>query len=199
MQGPQNIHSAKTRKVAILVENGFDNDQVAGMVAALTAAGVQSKYISKYGGEISSSEGDVLTVDKAFVTAASVLFDAVFIPGGRASVDALLKEGKAIHWVNETFQHCKSIAAVGEGVDLLGASGITGVKLSTSGPEGDVVNDKGVITAAAFDHPESMLEKVKDTIGLGHDTNLTAVAEQFIAAITQDRHWTRTTKDMVPA
>jgi catalase len=57
-----------------------------------------------------------------FMTTASVLFDAVFVPGGQASRDALMQEMEAVHFVNEAFKHCKSIAAVGAGVDFVGAT-----------------------------------------------------------------------------
>lgn len=57
----------------------------------------------------------------------------------------------------------------------------------------------GVVTAAAHPSPESVVEKVKDTVGLGNAVDMEGVVEQFIDAIAQHRHWSREQKDMVPA
>jgi catalase len=36
-------------------------------------------------------------VDKTFVTEASVLFDATFVPGGQESIQTLQQQGDAVH------------------------------------------------------------------------------------------------------
>jgi len=60
-----------------------------------------------------------MKVDHALRTVASVLFDAVYIPGGEKSAAALAEEPDAIEFVNEAFRHCKAIAASGTGVNFL--------------------------------------------------------------------------------
>jgi catalase len=65
------------------------------------------------------------------------LFDAVYIPGGAASVDALSGEADAYEFVNEAFRHCKAIAATGAGVDFLNITFA-----------GKAENDKAVITGS---------------------------------------------------
>jgi catalase len=124
-------------------------------------------------------------VDKTFVTTASVLFDALFLPGGRQSIETLKTQGHAVHWINETFKHCKPIAGVGEGVDLLQASGMAGVQLAEAGTREQVVTDKGIVTSRRSSSDGS--------------SDLDAIAEQFIQAIAQHRHWSREEKDRVPA
>src|SRR5690606_41950942 len=52
-------------------------------------------------------------------TTESVLYDAVYIPGGQASIDALLKKAKFQKFINEALKHCKAIAADKEGEKLL--------------------------------------------------------------------------------
>ncbi|MCY1377305.1 hypothetical protein D9M69_648710 [compost metagenome] len=47
------------------------------------------------------------------------MFDAVFIPAGKASAEALGKEEKAIEFLNDAYKHCKAIAADKEGITLL--------------------------------------------------------------------------------
>ena len=61
-------------------------------------------------------------VAAAIMTTESVLFDAVYIPGGQSSLDALMKKAKFKKFVDEAFMHCKAIAVDGEGVQLLDAT-----------------------------------------------------------------------------
>jgi catalase len=68
---------------------------------------------------IKNAKGADVPVDMSFLTAASVLFDAVFVPGGEKSAAALKNEPDAIHFINEAYKHCKAIAADGQGVDVL--------------------------------------------------------------------------------
>jgi catalase len=199
LENPGNIKSAKTRKVAILVADGFDSYQVNEMISALKAAGAQAQIVSQFSGNVTSSDGQTMPVDKSFLTAASVLFDAAFIPGGEKSIETLRSGGDALHWINETFKHCKPIAAVNEGVLLLRASNITGVNLVGSASKSQVVVDQGVVTAEATSTSESILEKVADTVGLGSVVKMNAVTDPFVEAIAQHRHWGRNKKAMVPA
>jgi catalase len=52
-------------------------------------------------------------------TTESVLFDAVYIPGGKKSVNQLINHAKFIKFVNEAFKHCKTIAVDGEAEEVL--------------------------------------------------------------------------------
>ena len=56
----------------------------------------------------------------------SVVYDAVFVPGGSASIAALRADGDAVHFVSEAFKHAKAMAAAGEGAELLRAAGVPG-------------------------------------------------------------------------
>jgi catalase len=47
------------------------------------------------------------------------MYDAVYLPGGKASVDALLGNGDVLHFIEETFKHYKTIAATTEGAQLV--------------------------------------------------------------------------------
>ncbi|HSL30423.1 MAG TPA: catalase-related domain-containing protein, partial [Anaerolineales bacterium] len=185
MENPDNPKSAKTRKVAILIADGFDHNAVMQMKAALKEAGATAKIVSQNGGMVTGADGQALEVDELFVTTASVVFDAVFVPGGPQSVEALKTQGHAVHWINETFKHCKPIAALDEGIALLQASGIAGVQLAGEEDRERVVSDSGVVTAFVSSGDSS--------------ADLAPAAGQFIEAIAQHRHWSREKKDMVPA
>ena len=71
-------------------------------------------------------------------TTSSVLFDAVFVPGGQPAIDALATDPQALDFVCEAFKHYKPIAATGAGADFLEMAGITGATPHPkAGPDAD--------------------------------------------------------------
>ena len=116
--------TAKTRKVAILAADGVEEDAVGTMQRALTAAGAMSKIVAPHGGTLKGADGGEVPVDFSLLTVGSVLFDAVFIPGGARSTNALTSEAPAVLFVRETYKHCKPIAASGTGLAVLEAAKI---------------------------------------------------------------------------
>ncbi len=116
------VKSARTRKVAVLAENGFNFAEVTQVMESLERAGVKTEIISKNLGMITSIDGQQLEVKKNYQTAGSIMYDAVYITGGRRCIDTLLMLGDAIHFVNEAFKHAKTISATNEGVDLAAAA-----------------------------------------------------------------------------
>ncbi len=169
----------RTRRVAILLAEGYDHAQLMAVQKALTDGGASTTIIARYQGMLAGSDGEQVEVAKNYETTASVLFDALYIPGGAPCVETLKTQGDAVHFVNEMFRHCKPIGATGEGVELLAASSIKGVKLSEMG-DAMPVSDEGVVT----------LRK-----GEGMD----AFVKAYIPAIAQHRHWNREMKMEVPA
>jgi len=114
--------SIKTRQVAFLMANGVDGQAFNVMKKALLAEGAVVKVIAPKLGVIKASDGSEIKVDQSFLHAASVLFDAVFVPGGDKSIQALLKEPDAKDFLSDTWKHCKPIAVSKEGVELLQSS-----------------------------------------------------------------------------
>lgn len=131
--------SIKTRSIAILAANGVDEDSLTSMIKALEAEGAKTKIVAPNLGTLKGANGKELKVDMSFLTTASVLFDAVYIPSGAKSASELIAEPDAIHFVNEAFKHCKAIAANGDGVDVLNKSNA-----------GNKKDDEGII----IDRPE---------------------------------------------
>ncbi len=113
-------NTIKTRKIAALIADGFDGAELDAMKKALADEGAMLQTVATRLGEIKDANGKAVTADHSFLTAASVLFDAVYIPGGAKSVETLGGEPDAYHFVDEAFRHCKAIAATGEGVDFVG-------------------------------------------------------------------------------
>jgi catalase len=161
----------KTRKVAILVAEGVDGAAVSRMKQALTAAGAVGKVVGPRVGTLKSAQGEI-AIDFSLLTAGSVLFDAVFVPGGDKSVEVLKADARAVDFVTEAYRHGKAIAATGAGAGLLRASPLVADKVPsrTSGARGPVAR-QGVVA--------------------GLDTEVAQVAGEFVKAIAQHRHWSR--------
>jgi catalase len=164
-------NSIRTRKIAILAADGVDGGALSGIQKALKAAGAQSKIITPRLGTLKTAQGHDVNIDWSFLTAGSVLFDAVFVPGGDKSREALTAEPRAVEFVAEAYKHCKAIGATGEGMALLQAAGI-----STNGRE---PTRKGRQPSA----PEGVVT--------GKDADMNGVAGEFIQAVAQHRHWGR--------
>jgi len=140
--------SIKTRMIAVLATDGVDGKALNDLKTALIAEGAMPKIVATHGGFIKDDNGAAIKADFTFLTAASVLFDAVYIPGGAASVTAIAAEADALHFVTEAFKHCKAIGAGAEGEQILRASLIpAGAKGAT--PPGVVINGKATDFIAA--------------------------------------------------
>src|SRR5690349_138266 len=116
--------AVKTRKVAFLVGDGFDELSLMEMKQALLTAGAQAMTVAPHLGVLTGQEGEVVKADFSLLTASSVLFDAVYVPGGEASIQSLMQENESTNFVLEAYRHCKTIGAAGAGVELLRAAGV---------------------------------------------------------------------------
>ncbi len=169
----------KTRKVAVLAADGFDDSALALITKALIKEGAVVKIVAPRLGTLLSRGGAEVKIDFSFLTCKSVLFDAVFVPGGAKSVAALTKESDAIHFLNEAYKHCKAIAATAQGIDLLAAAFLAGANGARRSNEKSVVAEEGVI--------------------LSRSGPVSKVASEFIKAIAKHRAWSREKKDGVAA
>src|SRR5690606_5385632 len=140
------VETARSRKVAILVEDGFAYDEVMKLKEALAAEGAQSEIVSMVLGKTKANSGEELEADESHLTSGSVLYDAVYIPEGEQSIMTMLQAGEALHFVNEAFKHCKPIATSGNGIQLFEKAFVLGVDMADKN-SATVVSDKGVVTA----------------------------------------------------
>ncbi|KAJ7741824.1 catalase-like domain-containing protein [Mycena metata] len=114
----------KSRRVAILLADGFNGTEVTAIRAMLGAAGAVPFLIGPRRGKIYPAgqaiggDGGVL-VDHHFEGQRSTMFDALLIPSGKESADMLMASGRCIHWIREAFGHLKTIGAIGEGVEAV--------------------------------------------------------------------------------
>ena len=135
-----------------------------------TTTGAMPKTVAPRLGVVTGANGSQVKVDFSFLTASSVLFDAVFVPGGDPSVTALSAEKEAAEFLSEAYKHCKTIAGSGAGVGLL-ATSLAGDFTESNEAGERIAVDKGVVTTRAG--------SIKD------------LAEAFVSAIALHRHWER--------
>ena len=142
--------TVKSRIIAVLATDGVNAAHLNATKKALLAGGAQAKIIATHNGFIKDDKGAAVKVDFTFLTSASVLFDAVYIPGGAPSVNALLAEADAVHFVTEAFKHCKAIAADKEG-ELLVKAALPPADKKGDTPAGVLINQapEAFITAIA--------------------------------------------------
>jgi len=167
--------SIATRKVAILVADGVNQTSLTTVKNALQGAGATVDVIAPKLGKVMGDTDEEMAADKAFFNTASVLYDAVYVPGGTNSVAALEADPDAIHFLNEAFRHCKAIAADTDAMQVLEAT-YFGKKLPVDNTE-ETAMMEGVIV----------------------ENNPLLLAETFIKAIGQHRFWDREQARKVPA
>ncbi|MEO5997965.1 MAG: catalase [Chitinophagaceae bacterium] len=165
----------KTRQVAILTADGVDGQSVNTVKEALIAEGAVVDIIAPRQGYVVSANDEQIPVDKSFLTSSSVLYDAVYVPGGTNSVATLEADPDAVHFLNEAFKHCKAIAADAQALQVLQATYFI-KKLPP-----DFSN-------------ESVL-----TEGIVISNDASALAKLFIKAIAQHRFWEREKPRKIPA
>jgi catalase len=163
-----------TRKVAVLLAEGFSYEQFQAVTEALKEGGAYPKAIAASKGTVSSADGQTVDVDMSYLTTASVVFDAVYVPGGLQSTEVQKRQGSALHFIAEAFKHGKAVGATGEAVALLHEAQLPGISLS----EGELSVDHGVVTAR---------------------DGMAGFAERFVEAVAQHRHFERQQTEQVAA
>jgi catalase len=162
-----------TRRVAVLVAGGVEVGALRAIQQALQDGGASTHVVAAHLGFVATSSGQQLKVDCTFANMPSVMFDAVLVPGGAGSAQALARNGDAVHFVLEAYKHCKPLCVIGEGVQLLRTLG------GGAGEGGPAI--VGVV------------------IGKNDPPGRAQLAQDFIAAIAKHRHWARPNVDAVPA
>lgn len=153
----------ETRRVAIIIADGYDPVAYNGIMAALTAAKafpftIGPKRSPVYAAGESKDSKSAVKPDHHLEGMRSTMFDSIFIPGGADSIATLRKNGRALHWVREAYAHLKAIGATGEAVQFVkDACELPGMDFSTSS---EVTDSYGVVTAAEIE-PKSFKEAVK--------------------------------------
>ena len=110
-------------KVAILVANGFEPDQVSRPREFLRRAGATTMVLSPEKEEVTSlgsdKESNRLPVDAILEAADEAGFDAMLLPGGQKNVESLAANPKAMAFVESFAVAQKPLGAISDGIKLL--------------------------------------------------------------------------------
>ncbi|MBP1156689.1 MULTISPECIES: catalase [unclassified Paenibacillus] len=106
-----------TRKVGVIIGQHVDGTDVTSILEQLEAAGIQTEIISDKLGMVKGSKDKDLEIKHTFLTADSVLFDAIYAVGGSGGSKTFIK--KAVSFIDEAYAHFKPIGATHEGKQWL--------------------------------------------------------------------------------
>lgn len=158
-----------TRRVAILVENGFEQVELTEPKRALEEAGMQPVIVSPVKGKVKGWNhdrwGDDFSVDLPLSEADPGDFDALLLPGGVMNPDRLRLNEDAVEFVYEFFQAGKPVAAICHGPWMLVEADVVADRRVTSYPsiqtdlenagaewvDEEVVVDDGLVTSRSPD------------------------------------------------
>lgn len=169
------LENIKTRKIAILAADGVNEKTLSATKKKLVAEGAVVHVIAPRLGSITGSADTTIPVDKSLLNTASVLYDAVYVPGGANSTATLEANADALHFLNETYKHCKPVAADKDALQVLQATNFA-KKLPEPG-DTDAAREDGVVIEA----------------------NAKELVNNFIEAIKLHRFWKREKARKVPA
>jgi protease I len=109
----------KGKKVAILVTDGFEQDELLKPREALDKAGAETKVVSLKAGPVKGWDmtkwGKEVPADLTLDNARPDDFDALLLPGGVINPDKLRMEPKAVAFVKAFFDANKPVAAICHG------------------------------------------------------------------------------------
>ncbi len=169
------LETIESRKVAILAADGVDVNHLNSVVEALDARDASFEIVSGSLGTLTGDDGSEVAVDANHPITGSIMYDAVFVPGGEESVAALKGTGEPTHFLAEAVKHKKPVGATGAGTELFGTIDLPEAYVS----EDKLSSNAGIVSAPS---PDTLDEFVSE----------------FIEAIEQHRHWERDVED-VPA
>ena len=136
------------RIIGIVTDEQSDLDGVRQVRQAVDAAGMLPLVVGPHGGMLDDGSGSPVPVQRTFLTARSVEFDALLVAGaptpapdavtsldakaaGDDDVAALAVDPRVRLLVSEAFQHAKAVGAWGEGRAVLTAAGASGAGVVT--------------------------------------------------------------------
>ena len=110
--------SPKTRRVAVLIADGFDAADVSALAQAASAQGALVELVSTRVGLIKDAQEKTVKAPFSIYTVDSVLFDAIYVADGPTSAKNLSMHINAVRFVQNAYVHCKPIGVSGAGHQL---------------------------------------------------------------------------------
>jgi protease I len=126
--------TAAGKRVAMLVEEGFEDAELTGPMDGLLAAGVAVTVVGPAAGrQYTGKRGAVVTSDAAAGRVTAADFDAVVVPGGYAP-DRMRLRHAMVDLAREAFAAGKPVAAICHGPQLLISADILAGRTLTCWP-----------------------------------------------------------------
>jgi len=161
VDNPTNSPTITSRKIAILCTDGVSEASVMSMKSALKKAGAKGCVVAPHLGSVLTDTDGALAAEYSFLTASSVLFDAVYVPHG-LDLTSLAASEEALEYLNDAYRHCKVIGADGNASEVINAAPFAG----------KITNDDPALI-------------------LSSEPSTDAFAQEFITAMTLHRYWQR--------
>ena len=173
------------RRVAVLVDNGFEQVELEKPMQALRDAGAEAVIVSpqknKVKGWKHTDWGDQFDVDVQLDSARADDFDALVLPGGQMNPDNLRVNQRAVSFARAFFEAGKPVAAICHGPWLLIEADVVRGRRMTSWPslrtdlrnagaewvDESVVVDSGLVTSRKPDDLPDFNRKMVEEIAEG--------------------------------
>lgn len=178
-------HTLEGKKVAILVDNGFEQVELTKPKEALEQAGAKTHIVSPQDDQVkgwdSTDWGDSFPVDVPLNKATANDYDALVLPGGVINPDQLRTNDQALDFIRNFFQAHKPVAAICHGPWTLINAGVASGRTMTSyhsikmdlknagvnWVDQEVVVDEGLVTSRNPDDIPAFNDKMIEEIAEG--------------------------------
>lgn len=184
----------RNKRVAALVDNGFEQSELLEPKKALEAAGAKVDVVSPQSGKVKAWQhtawGQEVGVDRPLETARADEYDALLLPGGVMNPDKLRANGKAVAFVKAFVDAGKPIAAICHGPWTLIEAGAVRGRRMTSWPslqtdlrnagaewvDQEVVTDNGLVTSRKPDDIPAFNRKMIEEFAEGRHSRAREMA-----------------------
>jgi deglycase len=166
--------------VALLLEQGFEDQEVTGIMERLAAAHVNVVTVGPAAGGVYHGRHGTAAVSPVTTPGAARgrLFAAIVIPGGYAPDRIRMRHGM-VDMVRDAVAAARPVAAIGHGAQVLISAGVLSGRTLTCWPsiaidvknagglyvDRPVVADGGLITARKSDDLPQFVDAILDAIG----------------------------------
>lgn len=175
----------KGKKVAVLVDNGFEEVELTSPMNALEKAGVEAHVISPQNDKVKAWNEDnwgiEVPVDKALDSVSPEDYDMLLLPGGVMNPDHLRTNKKAVQFAQHFLEQGKPVAAICHGPWTLIETGMLDGRTLTSYPslqtdlknagvnwvDKEVVVDNGLVTSRKPDDLDAFNKKMLEELAEG--------------------------------
>ncbi|NMB34449.1 MAG: catalase [Clostridium sp.] len=137
-------HYAYTQKVGVLIGNEFNDREVLDLLRTFKKCGIFVDVISQRLGNLVGMRGATIAVNRAFVSTYSVLYDTLYVVGGKVKNQEKF-DYDVVNFVNEAYKHYKPIGVATTGKSYIHpskGSNLAGVIFAQDNPnfESEFIN-----------------------------------------------------------